>query len=163
MYPPRAFSPRLVLLTSAVGSDVSVVVKHEVKLIWGRSNRQSLITWIYYFFQVIHFFFYIHLTELFAFVFISYYISLLLYFYFHNGYYCSLKLTFSKKGRLVLVIFHFIMHTRQSEYMWHVHILPKPHINVLYFFNETEKSCFIFWRKRKGSGVWYLFLWLFIF
>ncbi len=44
MYPPRAFSPLLVFLTSAAGSDVSVVVKHEVKFVLGRSNRQSLVS-----------------------------------------------------------------------------------------------------------------------
>ncbi len=55
MYPPRAFSPRLVLLTSAAGSDISVAVKHEVKLVFGLSNRQSLVSRIYYFFQVILF------------------------------------------------------------------------------------------------------------
>ncbi len=46
MYPPRAASPRLVLLTSAAGSDVSVtlVVKHEVKFVLGKSNRQSLVS-----------------------------------------------------------------------------------------------------------------------
>ncbi len=55
MYPPRAASPRLVLLTSAAGSDVSVVVKHEVKFVLGKSNRQSLVSWIYYFFQVMSF------------------------------------------------------------------------------------------------------------
>ncbi len=46
MYPPRAFSQRvtLVLLTSAAGSDVSVVGKHEVKFVLGRSNRKSLVS-----------------------------------------------------------------------------------------------------------------------
>ncbi len=33
MYPHKAASPRLVLLTSAAGSDVSVVIKHEVKFV----------------------------------------------------------------------------------------------------------------------------------
>ncbi len=48
MYPPRASLARLVLPTFAAGSDVSVVIKHEIRL-----------------------------TELFAFVFISSYIILL--------------------------------------------------------------------------------------
>ncbi len=81
------------------------------------------------------------MTELFAFVFISYYISLLLYFYFYNGYYCSLKLTFNKKGRLALVIVHFIMHTVKIIRVY-VHILFKPLINVLYF--EENKMVVVF-------------------
>ncbi len=120
MYPLTAASQRLTLvrLTSAAGYGVFVVGKHEVKFVLSKSNQQSLVSWIYYFFQVIlfwlstqlcfindlfinrntaltSFFFYIHLTELFAFVFISYYISILLSFYFYNGY--SLKLILNKK------------------------------------------------------------------
>ncbi len=55
MYPPREAAPRLVLLTSPSGSDVSVVGKYEVKLVWGKSNRQSLVSLIYCFLQVISF------------------------------------------------------------------------------------------------------------
>ncbi len=44
MYPPRAASLRLVPLTFAAGSDVSVVVKHEVKFVLGKYNRQSLVS-----------------------------------------------------------------------------------------------------------------------
>ncbi len=43
MYPPTAASQRLVRLTSAAGSGVSVRVKHEVKLVLGKSNRQYLV------------------------------------------------------------------------------------------------------------------------
>ncbi len=52
----------------------------------------------------------------------------------------------------MLVIFH-VMHTVKiiSAYL---HILPKPHINVLYFFNENEKRVVLYFeKKRKGSGV----------
>ncbi len=38
MYLPRVGSSRLVLLTFAIGSDVSVEVKHEVKFVLGISN-----------------------------------------------------------------------------------------------------------------------------
>ncbi len=44
IYPLRAASQRLVLLTSGAGSDVSVVVKHEVKIVFGKSDRQSLVS-----------------------------------------------------------------------------------------------------------------------
>ncbi len=37
--PTRAASTRLVLLTFAAGSDVSVVVKHETYFVLGKSNR----------------------------------------------------------------------------------------------------------------------------
>ncbi len=39
------------LLEVTAGSDVSIVVKHEIFLILGKSNRQPLISLIYYFFQ----------------------------------------------------------------------------------------------------------------
>ncbi len=35
----------------------------------------------------------------------------------------------------------------------YVHVLPKPHINVLYFKNENKKRVVLYFRKRKGSGV----------
>ncbi len=107
---------RLVLLTFAAGSEVSVVIKHEIQFVWGIFNRHSwshesiICSWSYrfwlskkvylhifilYFTVVQRWLSSIRLTELFAFVFISSYISLL---YFYNGYYCSLiKLTFNKK------------------------------------------------------------------
>ena len=39
MYTPRAVSTRLVLLTFAAGSDVSLVVKHKIQFVLGKSNR----------------------------------------------------------------------------------------------------------------------------
>ncbi len=41
MYPPRAALARLVLLTFAAGSDVSVVIKHEIQFVLGIFNRHS--------------------------------------------------------------------------------------------------------------------------
>ncbi len=35
-----------------------------------------------------------------------------------------------------------------------MHILPKPHINVLYFQNENEKGCVLYFEENeKASGV----------
>ncbi len=39
MYPPRAAYARLVLLTFAAGSDVSVVIKHEIQFVLCIFNR----------------------------------------------------------------------------------------------------------------------------
>ncbi len=41
----------------------------------------------------------------------------------------------------MLVIFHFIMHSVKIISV-HVHILPKPHINVLYF--EANEKAVVF-------------------
>ncbi len=48
---PRAASPWPDLLEFAAGSDVSIVVKHEIEVILGKSNGQSLVSLIYYLFQ----------------------------------------------------------------------------------------------------------------
>ncbi len=77
-----------------------------------------------------------HLTELFAFLFISYYMRILLYFYFYHGYYCSLKLsqlTFNKKGRLVLVIFYYAYSKDNQSKCGHT-VLPKLEIDRYGFF-----------------------------
>ncbi len=41
MYPHRAALARLVLPTFAAGSDVSVVIKHEIQFVLGIFNRNS--------------------------------------------------------------------------------------------------------------------------
>ncbi len=41
MYPSRAALARLVLPTFAAGSDVSVVIKHEIQFVLGIFNRHS--------------------------------------------------------------------------------------------------------------------------
>ncbi len=43
----------------------------------------------------------------------------------------------------MLARFHFIMHTVKIISVY-VHILPKPHINVLYFLNENEKRVVLY-------------------
>ncbi len=54
-YTPRAALARLVLLTFAAGSDVSVVIKHEIQFVLGIFNRhlwshESIISsWSYHF------------------------------------------------------------------------------------------------------------------
>ncbi len=45
LFLPRAASPRLVLLTCTAGSDVSVVVKHKIQFVLGKSNRHSVEMW----------------------------------------------------------------------------------------------------------------------
>ncbi len=51
-------------------------------------------------------------------------------------------------GRLVLVIFHFIMHTVKIISVY-VHVSPKPHINVLYFLNENEKKVVLYFKNNE--------------
>ncbi len=63
----------------------------------------------------------------------------------------------------MLVIFHFIVHTVKiiSAY---VHVLLKPHINVLYFCNENEKRVALYFEENEKAVVFdIIFLWLLIF
>ncbi len=63
----------------------------------------------------------------------------------------------------MLVIFNFIVHTVKiiSAY---VHVLLKPHINVLYFYNENEKRVALYFEENEKAVVFdIIFLWLLIF
>ncbi len=54
----------------------------------------------------------------------------------------------SKQADLCLSFnFHFIMHTVKIIRV-HVHILPKPHINVLYFLNENKKRVVLYFEEN---------------
>ncbi len=45
----------------------------------------------------------------------------------------------------------------------YVHVLPKPHINVLHFFlNENEKRVVLYFEENEKAVV-FIFLWLLIF
>ncbi len=52
----------------------------------------------------------------------------------------------------MLVIFHFIIHSVKIIRVY-VHILPKPHINVLYFQNENEKGCVLYFEENEKAVV----------
>ncbi len=46
----------------------------------------------------------------------------------------------------------------------YVHILPKPHTNVLYFLNENEKRVALYLEENEKAVVFdIVFLWLLIF
>ncbi len=60
-----------------------------------------------------------------------------------------------KKDRLVLIIFHFIMHTVKI-FTVYVHILPKPPINVLHFFNENEERVVLYFEENEKAVVFEL-------
>ncbi len=46
----------------------------------------------------------------------------------------------------------------------YVHILPKPHINVLYFLNENEKRVVLYYEENEKAVVFdMILLWLLIF
>ncbi len=51
----------------------------------------------------------------------------------------------------MLVIFNFIVH--RVKIIRCVHILPKPHINVLYFSNENEKRVVLYFEENEKGMV----------
>ncbi len=41
--------------------------------------------------------------------------------------------------------------------MYYVHVLPKPHINVLYFLYENEKRVVLYFEENENAVVFYIF------